>query len=163
MIGELWGHWYNQYLQNSYIRRHDGKYVLENRLWGVWPATIVGIIGYIVYGQAIEKVLHESAVLISWAMIAFSMIAGTTAVSAYCLDSFPKHSSLVAAIINLWRTTGGFCVGFFQLKWISTSGAGTSFGLQAMILGVAFLGGVVSTQFLGRKWRLNNPPPVAEN
>ena len=34
LIGELWGHWFNQWLQNSYIRKHGGIYVLENRLWG---------------------------------------------------------------------------------------------------------------------------------
>lgn len=34
ILGEIWGHWFNQWLQNSYIRKHEGTYVLENRLWG---------------------------------------------------------------------------------------------------------------------------------
>jgi hypothetical protein len=41
--------------------------------------------------------------LIAWAFIAFAMVSATTAVSAYCLDSFPNHASLVAAVINMWR------------------------------------------------------------
>jgi MFS family permease len=103
IIGEFWGHWFNDFLQRSYIRRHNGLYVLENRLWGTYVSTFVGVIGLILYGQAFQHVLHWMVVLVAWAMIAFSMIAGTTAVSAYCLDAFPYHSSLVASIINLWR------------------------------------------------------------
>lgn len=66
-------------------------------------------------------------------------------------------------MLNRGRTTGGFCVVYFQLEWIATSGPGVSFGCQAMILGVAFLVGVVSTQIFGQKWRMRNPPPKAEN
>lgn len=65
--------------------------------------------------------------------------------------------------LTLCRTTGGFCVIYFQLKWIATTGPGVSFGLQAMVLGVAFLAGVVTTQIWGRKWRLKYPAPATEN
>ena len=61
------------------------------------------------------------------------------------------------------RTTGGFCVIYFQLKWIATTGPGVSFGCQAMVLAVAFLAGVVTTQIWGRKWRLKYPAPAVEN
>lgn len=102
-IGEIWGHWFNDFLQRSYIRRHNGIYVLENRLWGTYVPTFIGITGLILYGQSFQHILHWMVILVAWAMIAFSMIAGTTAVSAYCLDAFPHHSSLVASIINMWR------------------------------------------------------------
>jgi hypothetical protein len=65
--------------------------------------------------------------------------------------------------LTLRRTTGGFCVIYFQLKWIATSGPGVSFGCQAMILAVAFFAGVVTTQVWGRKWRTQYPPPRMEN
>ena len=61
------------------------------------------------------------------------------------------------------RTTGGFCVIYFQLMWIATTGPGVSFGCQAMVLAVAFLAGVVTTQIWGRKWRLKYPAPAIEN
>lgn len=61
------------------------------------------------------------------------------------------------------RITGDFCVSFFQLKWYFTSGPGTSFGVQAGILGLAFLGGVVTTQTFDRKSRMNKRPPKAKN
>jgi hypothetical protein len=31
------------------------------------------------------------------------VVSATTAVSAYCLDCFPNHASLIAAIVNMWR------------------------------------------------------------
>lgn len=49
-------------------------------------------------------------------------------------------------------TTGGFCVVYFQVSWISASGADVAFGLQALVLGVAFVVGVVATQFLGNRF-----------
>lgn len=67
------------------------------------PSTLIGFIDLILYGQAFQHTLNWIAILFAWAFVAFSLIAGTTAVSAYCLDSFPKHSSLVASIINMWR------------------------------------------------------------
>lgn len=181
-IGEIWGNWFNSWLQTRYIRRHNGLYELENRLWGAYAPTLVGFTGLVLYGQAQQHALHWAALLVAWACIAFSMVAATTAVSAYCLDSFPGHASLVASIINMWRwvlllrsemsalatdscdrTTGGFCVSYFQLKWIATTGPGVSFGCQAMILGVAFIAGVVTTQICGKKWRVHYPAPKAEN
>jgi MFS family permease len=103
VIGGLWGDWFNGWLQARYIRTHAGVYVLENRLWGTYAPTIIGFTGLILYGQTLEHSMHWIGLLIAWAFIAFAMISATATVSAYCLDSFPSHASLVAAIINMWR------------------------------------------------------------
>lgn len=103
LIGELWGNSFNSWLQGRYIKRHNGLYELENRLWGAYAPTLVGFTGLILYGQAQQHALHWVALLVAWACIAFAMVAATTAVSAYCLDSFPGHAALVASIINMWR------------------------------------------------------------
>lgn len=60
---------------------------------------------------------------------------------------------------SAFRTTAGFCVTYFQLKWIGATGPGVSFGCQAAIIAAAFVCGVVTTQVWGRKWRLKYPPP----
>jgi len=60
------------------------------------------------------------------------------------------------------RTTGGFCVVYFQLRWAATSGPAVSFGCQAMLLGVAFVFGVVMTQWKGQSWRNKYPLLKAE-
>lgn len=163
IIGEFWGHWFNDWLCARYIRSHNGSYNLENRLWGTYFPTLIGFGGLILYGQALQHTLPWIALILAWASQGFAMVAATTAVSAYILDSFPNHASLVASIINFWRTTGGFCVVYFQLKWIATSGAAVTFGCQAMITGVAFIVGVGSTQYFGKRWRRKYPPPKAEN
>ena len=182
VIGQIWGHWFLDWLQAQYVRKHNGIYVLENRLWGAWPASIIAFACLILYGQALQHSLHWSAPIIAWSGLTLAMIVGNAAISAYCLDSFPMHSCIVAGIVNMWRlvsarsslpradlsliafrTVGGFCVNYFQLPWIEKSGPATSFGLQAMIFGVAFIGSVGVTQMFGRKWRMKYQPPKAEN
>ncbi|KAI7208475.1 hypothetical protein KC365_g16065 [Hortaea werneckii] len=149
VVGQLWGYWFNKWLFNRCLRRHNGKHNPVNRLWGTYAPTAIGLVGLILYGQAFQHSLHWIWIEIGWACLAFMMVSATTAVSAYCLDCFPKQASLVASIINMWRTTGGFCVVYFQVSWISATGADVAFGLQALILGVAFVVGVVTTQVLG--------------
>jgi MFS family permease len=103
VIGGLWGDWFNSWLQARYIRTHAGVYVVENRLWGTYAPTIIGFTGLVLYGQTLQHSMHWIGLLIAWSFIAFAMVAATTAVSAYCLDSFPNHAALVAAIVNMWR------------------------------------------------------------
>lgn len=103
LLGGIWGHWFNDWLCERYIRKHQGVYVLENRLWGAYPPTLIGFAGLVLYGQALQHALHWSALLIGWGGVAFALVASTTSISAYCLDAFPKQASYVAAIINMWR------------------------------------------------------------
>ena len=57
----------------------------------------------------------------------------------------------------------GFCTTYFLVPWVKTDGAGEAYGIMAMVLGVAFLVGIVTTQYFGRRWRAKYPPPKAEN
>ena len=102
-VGQLWGHFFNDWLQNWYIRTHHGVYVLENRLWGTYAPTLIGFTGLILVGQTLQHTLSWMGLCLGWAFLVFAMVSATTAISAYCLDCFPKHASLVAAIINMWR------------------------------------------------------------
>jgi MFS family permease len=103
VIDGLWGDWFNSWLQARYIRIHAGAYVVENRLWGTYAPTIIGFTGLVLYGQTLQHSMHWIGLLIAWSFIAFAMASATTEVSAYCLDSFPNHAALVAAIVNMWR------------------------------------------------------------
>jgi hypothetical protein len=102
-VGEIWGHFFNDLICNRYIKKHNGQWVPEERLWGTYAPTLVGFTGLILIGQTLQHSLPWIALLLGFAFLVFAMIAATTAVSAYCLDSFPHHASLVAAIINMWR------------------------------------------------------------
>lgn len=105
-IGEVWGHWFNDFLCNQYIKRHDGKYQPENRLWGVYPSCVFGICGMVLYGQTLYHTLPIISLAFAWGMLTFACVSGTTAISAYALDTFPYHAALTSSWINFWRTTG---------------------------------------------------------
>jgi hypothetical protein len=152
IVGELWSHFFNDFLCHSYTKRHNGIYVPENRLWGTYPAVFMGFTGLILFGQTLYNQLTWFGLCFGWAIYVFAMVSGTSAVSAYLLDSFPKDAALVSGILNFWRTTGGFCVSYFQLKWVARNGAAVSFGCQAAILGASFLT-IIVVQVWGKKWR----------
>ena len=107
ILGEVWGHWFNDFLQKRYVKRHNGTWVLEQRLWGNWAPAFLMFLALVLYGQALQHTLHWMVLLFAWALLAFAVVATTTATSAYVLDCFPQHASLAGAIINFWRTAGG--------------------------------------------------------
>lgn len=39
--------------------------------------------------------------------------------------------------MNMWRTSGGFSVAYFQPAWIARNGIGLVFGLQAVVVAAA--------------------------
>ena len=162
VVGEIWGHWFNDFNANRYIRRNAGSYRPENRLWGCYVGFILGPIALILFGQALAHKLHWAVLAVAWVLYAIGQVSATVAITAYCLDTCPKHSAIAAGIINMWRTTGGFCVVYFQIKWVARNGAGTSFGVQAAIL-VASLASIVAVQLWGKQWRTKYPMPAAEN
>lgn len=45
----------------------------------------------------------------------------------------------MSAILNMWRTCGGFAVGYFQPTWIERNGLGLVFGIQAAVVCVAIV------------------------
>lgn len=106
VLAEFWGHWFNDFLCKRYIAKHNGKYEPENRLWGVYPAWILGICGLILFGQAIQNHLSWVAIAFGWGMNCFSTLGTTVAISAYILDVFPKHAALASSWINSFRTVG---------------------------------------------------------
>ena len=107
VLGQAWGEWFNDWLQRRYVKRHNGKWVLETRLWGNYGPALTMFVALVLYGQTLQNALPWPVLMVAWAMLAFSVIATTTATSAYILDCFPQHASLSASIINFWRTTGG--------------------------------------------------------
>lgn len=153
IVGELWGHFFNELLRKQYMKRHHGHFVPEHRLWGTYLAVVTGVAGLVLFGETVQHALTWFGLCFGFAMYTFAMVSGTTAVSAYLLDSYTRDGGLVSGVLNFWRTTGGFCVTYFQLKWVARNGAAVSFGVQAALLAASFLT-VVVTQIWGRRWRL---------
>jgi hypothetical protein len=65
------------------------------------------------------------------------MLTPSRAITAYALEKYPNRSTCVSAILNMWRTCGGFAVGYFQPAWIQRNGLGLVFGLQAIVVSVS--------------------------
>lgn len=59
----------------------------------------------------------------------------------------------------MWRTCGGFAVGYFQPAWIARNGAACVFGIQAATVCAVVLMTIIPVIFWERKRRMN----VAEN
>lgn len=55
----------------------------------------------------------------------------------------------------MWRTCGGFSVGYFQSAWISRNGCGVVFGIQAAIVVAGALLTIVPVMLLAKR-RQNN-------
>jgi hypothetical protein len=106
IVGEFFGHFFNDFLASSYIKSHNGKYSPENRLWGAYVPCAFGIAATVLYGQTLPKELPLVGLGAAWSMMVFAEVVSTTAVSAYLLDIFPHHAALASAWLNFWRTTG---------------------------------------------------------
>jgi fucose permease len=71
---------------------------------------------------------------------------------AYALDVFPDTAVQASALLNIFRTTGGFIVNYFQVQWAEKNGAAVSFGTQGAVV-VAAWALIVIVQIFGKKWR----------
>lgn len=160
LLGELWGHFFNNYLQTRYIATHDGHHVPEHRLWSVYPSWAIAIAGLVLFGQSFQRELSWVAIAFGWGMTCFGTLGIAVPISAYLLDVFPTQAAAASAWILMARVLGGFSVSYFQADWVARDGAGVTFGVQAGIIGVA-IASIIAIQVFGAKWRKAIPPPEA--
>jgi nitrate reductase gamma subunit len=73
------------------------------------------------------------------------------AITAFALEKYPNQAAVVSAIINMWRTCGGFAVGYFQPSWIARDGVAAVFGTQAAVVAVCVILLIGSAILLGRR------------
>lgn len=151
--GELVGRYTNDWIMNVSIRRNNGVFEAESRLWACYIAMPLYICGFVLLGATFQKHLGTAALIFGWGIAQFSIMIGTVAVYAYCNDCFPRHQGEVSALINLFRTLGGFAVGYFQLTWSQKNGALQTFGCEAAVVSALFLLIVPALQLKGRVLR----------
>ncbi|KAK5046468.1 hypothetical protein LTR84_008271 [Exophiala bonariae] len=139
VLGELFGHFFNDFLASRHIRRHKGIFIPEARLFPIYLSTIFMVPGLVLVGQSLFHHLHWAAIIMGWGMFVFGYMVATVAVTAYALDSYPTAAGEVSALINLARLLGGFSVGYFQLQWGEKSGYNVTFGVQAAIVAAGIM------------------------
>ncbi|KAF7358629.1 MFS general substrate transporter [Mycena sanguinolenta] len=129
IFGELIGRYMNEWIQNSSIRRNNGVFEAESRLWCAFYAFDLicpalnenaqgpamsrsqsHICGFVTLGASVQKHLSPGAVIMGWGLAELAIMINTVAVYAYCNDAFPKHQGEGSALINLFRGLGGTSV-----------------------------------------------------
>ena len=155
MIGELFGHFVNDWIAARYIRKHEGVFQPEVRLKPIYLAGALMVPGLVLIGQTLHNHLHWVGIVMGWGMYVFGCMVASVAITAYAVDAYPTAAGELSALINLSRLLGGFSVGYaslskflllwwltgvhryFQLEWGLEAGFDVSFGIQAAIVAVS--------------------------
>jgi hypothetical protein len=173
-LGEAFGHFFNDWVANRYVRKHEGIFKPEARLVTNYIAAAFMIPGLIIVGQTLEKHLSYAGIIMGWGMYVFGVMLATVAITAYALDSYGNASAEVSGLLNFARgelagkesiyelanvgaVIAGFSVGYFQQPWGAKSGFGVSFGIQAAIVAVA-VAIIALLQKFGGKMRAKGGP-----
>ncbi|KAI7781834.1 hypothetical protein LA080_014324 [Diaporthe eres] len=120
MLGEVFGHYFNDWLARRYVKKHGGVYQPEVRLYMIYIAAVCMAVGLIVLGQALHRGLSPAAVVMGWGL-------------------HLRHNDHVSGWSNFARAIGGFGVGYFQQPWGAKVGFDVSFGTQAAVVGFGLL------------------------
>lgn len=102
-IGELSGHFFNDFIAARYVRRHNGVFKPEARLLMNQIVVIFMVPGLVLVGQTLEKHLHYVGIIIGWGMYVIGSMLASVSLTAYCLDSYGSASSEVAGLLNFAR------------------------------------------------------------
>jgi hypothetical protein len=102
-LGEAFGHFFNDFIANRYVRKHEGIFKPEARLVTNYIAAALMIPGLIIVGQTLEKHLSYAGIIMGWGIYVFGVMLATVAVTAYALDSYPTASSEVSGLLNFAR------------------------------------------------------------
>ncbi|KAL9056530.1 MAG: hypothetical protein Q9162_002906 [Coniocarpon cinnabarinum] len=116
-LGEIFGHYFNDFLADRFVKRHGGIFKPEARLPACYLGAFFMIPGLILLGQALQKHLLWVGIMFGWGMFVFGVMIASVAVTAFLLDCYQNGSGEVGGFINLARTLSGFTVGYFQQPW----------------------------------------------
>ncbi|CAE6430140.1 unnamed protein product [Rhizoctonia solani] len=134
LLGELAGHWLNDFIAKQYIKRHHGVFRPEARLIVPYIGSLWATVGLITVGASLGKLLPIAGVIFGWGMLIFGVMLIVTSMYAYCSDLLPDRQGEISALLNWARVLGGFSVGYYQVPWAERSGALQVFGVEAAIV-----------------------------
>lgn len=154
-LGEIFGHFFNDYLTRRYVRKHDGVFEPEARLVTIYISAIPMIAGLVLMGQALHRHLSVVAIVVGWGMHSFGIMLTSVAVAAYLLDAYPSAPAEVCGLTTVVRALSGFSVGYYQQEWGAKVGYDVSFGTQAGIVAASMILVVLVHRF-GHNLRLKH-------
>ena len=68
MVGELFGHWFNDFMAERYIKQHHRILVPEARLWTLYVGAFLMIPGLVLVGQNLANHLQWTGLIFGWGM-----------------------------------------------------------------------------------------------
>ncbi|PVH76624.1 MFS general substrate transporter [Cadophora sp. DSE1049] len=139
IIGEVFGHFFNDYLAHRYIHKHKGVFEPEVRLTMIYLSTLFMVPGLILLGFALAYHMHYGVIVVGWGSFTIGVMLASVAVTTYAIDSYPMAPGEVSGFINFMRVIGGFTVGYYQQPWGAAVGYDASFGTQAAICAVSLV------------------------
>ncbi|KAL8840334.1 MAG: hypothetical protein Q9170_001349 [Blastenia crenularia] len=140
-----------------YMRRNGGTLEPEARLLAIYISTPFMLAGLVLVGFCLQNGYHYMVTAVAWGLYVFGIMITTVALNAYNLEAYPEASGEVAAWINFARTTGGFIVSYFQVRWALAMGPQRSFGVQAGVTAAVFFLVVLLSVF-GKRLRAWSGP-----
>jgi hypothetical protein len=157
VLGEVFGHFFNDFLADRYIKKHNGIFEPEGRLPAIYLANILMLIGLTALGQCLEHHYGLGGIIMSLGTFIFGLMVVSVAVFNYSVDAYPMAAAEVAGWISLVRVISGFSVGYYQTPWAEAVGFGASLGTQAGILGFCTIF-VVVVHVYGHRLRVRAGP-----
>ncbi|ETI19831.1 hypothetical protein G647_08845 [Cladophialophora carrionii CBS 160.54] len=151
LLGFCFGYFFNEWIYNGSGGRRKAHWRSEYRLHGVWFPLGSMVCGLLTYGLTLHYGKSWVGLAFGWIMVNVGLVGSMVAITAYVLEKYPQHSAVVSAIINMWRTCGGFAVGYFQPSWIERDGVAAVFATQAAVVAVCAVLLIGSTIWLGRR------------
>ena len=92
LIGELFGHYFNDWIATRYVKKHNGLFVPEARLWTKnYVGGVFMVPGLVLVGQTLEHHLHWAGIVLGWGMFQFGVMIVSVATVAYVLDCYPPR------------------------------------------------------------------------
>ncbi|KAI0938838.1 hypothetical protein AcW1_001528 [Taiwanofungus camphoratus] len=90
LLGEVVGHFLNDWVMEVCIKRNKGVFEAEMRLWTCYLAVALYIVGFCVLGWSFEH-LSVGGLVMGWGIAQCVVVFNTVAVYAYCNDCFPDR------------------------------------------------------------------------
>ncbi|KAF7340688.1 Efflux pump rdc3 [Mycena sanguinolenta] len=165
IVGELVGRYGNDFIAAVGIRRNNGVFEAEVRLWMCYVSLPLYLAGFLLLGHGVQ-IRNIPETIFGWGIGQIAIMLNTTAIYAYLQDSFPGHQGEVSALFNFFRTLSGFAVIYFQAPWLETKGGFQVFSCEAAIVVALFVLIVPLVQWKGSAMRalysIRPAPPRAQ-
>jgi MFS family permease len=132
LIGEVCTGWISDLLINRYARTHDGYRKPEVRLHLAYLGLFLPA-GLIINGVATAHGAPWIALAIGMLVASIGVQAATTLVYTYCSDCYKPQAAEISTIINLFRQSFAFTIGFYALPFGQSAGFDVAWGTFAAI------------------------------